>query len=143
MTLAMPIWEGRISPVFDVARHLLLVELENGSERSRQERLVTEHSLHNWVTMLAELGVDSLVCGAITDELAAALMRGGVQIVPWIKGEVQPVLAAYLAGELSDPSFAVPGSRCGRGASDGPGARGAGRGTCRRARRRGQTEPTA
>ena len=89
MRLAVPIWEGRISPVFDVARHLLLVEAENGLERSREERAVGEHSPYSWVPMLAELGVDSLICGAITEALSAALTGHGIRVIPWIRGEVE------------------------------------------------------
>lgn len=111
MTLAVPVWEGRISPVFDVARHLLLVEVEDGLVKSRQERDVREHLPDSWVPMLAEMGVDSLICGAITNALSAALVRHGIQLTPWIKGEVDHVLSAYLSGELSDPRFVMPGTR--------------------------------
>ena len=111
MTLVVPVWEGRISPVFDVARHLLLVEVEDGLESSREERDVCEHSPYGWVPMLAEMGVDSLICGAITNALSAALVRHGIQITPWIKGEVDHVLSAYFSGELSDPRFVMPGTR--------------------------------
>ena len=110
MTLAVPVWEGRISPVFDVARHLLLVEVEDGLEKSRQERDVSEPLPDGWIPMLAELGVDSLICGAITKSLSVALVRHGIQITPWIKGEVDHVVSAYLSGELSDPRFVMPGA---------------------------------
>ena len=111
MRLAVPIWEGRISPVFDVARHLLLVEAENGLERSREERAVGEHSPYSWVPMLAELGVDSLICGAITEALSAALTGHGIRVIPWIRGEVDEVLSAYFSGELSEIRLLMPGTR--------------------------------
>lgn len=110
MTLGIPVWEGRVSPVFDVARHLLTVDVERGVESDRRERAVSNSSPHGWPATLAELGVDVLVCGAISDEILAALTRGGVGVVPWIRGEVDQVVSAYLSGELSDPRFLVPGT---------------------------------
>lgn len=109
MTLAAPVWEGRISPVFDVAGHLLLVDVDDGIETSRREKTVDSPTPHGWPSALSELGVRLLICGAISDELAAALARHGVRIIPWIRGEVDQVLQAYLAGELPDPRFVMPG----------------------------------
>jgi len=111
MTLAVPFWEGRISPVFDVAGHLLLVQVDNGRERSRDEKSIDDHSLCRWTSLMTELGVDVLICGAISDELSSALARIGIGIIPWTKGEVNHVLSAYLSGQLSDPRFVMPGSR--------------------------------
>jgi predicted Fe-Mo cluster-binding NifX family protein len=110
MTLAVPVWEGRISPVFDVARHLLLVEVEDGLESSREERTVSDPTPYRWGPMLAEMGVDSLICGAISDEVSCALARHGVQIIPWIRGEVDDVTSAFLSGELRHPRFMMPGA---------------------------------
>ncbi len=37
MKVAIPTWRDRVSPVLDVARHLLLIELTDVTEVSRQE----------------------------------------------------------------------------------------------------------
>ena len=107
----MPVWEGRISPVFDVAGHLLLVQVDKGKERSRDLRPISSHSLGRWISVVSELGVDVVVCGAISDEFAWALAGIGIRVIPWVKGEVDQVVPAYLNGKLSDPRFAMPGSR--------------------------------
>jgi len=109
----MPVWDGRISPVFDVAGHLLLVQVDDGRAGSRDEKSIGDHSLRRRTSLMRELGVDVLICGAISYELSSALTRVGVQIVPWIKGEVSQVLPAYLSGHISDPRFVMPGSRPG------------------------------
>ena len=62
MKLALPVWQGRISPVFDVAGQLLLVELSNGREVARGERLVEESTDDERAKKLAELGVGTLIC---------------------------------------------------------------------------------
>ena len=64
MKLAIPVWQGRISPVFDVAGQLLLVELADGREVARQERMVDETAADERSRKLAELGVETLICAA-------------------------------------------------------------------------------
>jgi len=44
MKVAIPIWQGKVSSVFDFADELLLIELENGIEKSRNEVSLTEQS---------------------------------------------------------------------------------------------------
>jgi hypothetical protein len=39
MRIAIPQWQGRVSPVFDVAGILLLIDIEDGREIGREERL--------------------------------------------------------------------------------------------------------
>ena len=57
MKFAIPVWQGRISPVFDVAGQLLLVELANGREVARHEQMVDETTADERVRRLVELGV--------------------------------------------------------------------------------------
>ena len=37
MKVAIPTWNGRVSPVLDVASRLLVVEIEGGAELARSE----------------------------------------------------------------------------------------------------------
>jgi hypothetical protein len=41
MKVAVSNWEGRISPVFDVTAHVLLVEITGDKERNREQILLT------------------------------------------------------------------------------------------------------
>ena len=111
MKVAMPIWGGRISPVFDAAGRLLVVQVEEGAEVDRSEVPLGEGSLPGTARHLSELGVDVLICGAISRALGDLLDDSGIRVVPWISGEPEPVLSAYLAGGLSDSGFAMPGCR--------------------------------
>ncbi|MFH1570973.1 MAG: hypothetical protein ABIL09_23465 [Gemmatimonadota bacterium] len=110
LTVALPVWEGRLSPVLDVARQLLVVRLEAGAEAGRHLCHVHGLAPRRWPALLSDLGVDVLICGAVSDALSAALTRGGTSLMPWVQGEIDAVLRAYLSGELDDPRFAVPGA---------------------------------
>ncbi len=114
MKLAIPVWQGRISPVLDVAGQLLLVELSDGREVARDEQIIWESSLDQRVKRLAELGVGTLICGGISQSLKAMLADCGIRVIACICGGVEEVLAAYLAKQLGEDRFAMPGCCGGR-----------------------------
>jgi predicted Fe-Mo cluster-binding NifX family protein len=64
--IAVPICQGRVSPVFDVATRLLVVRLKGGVEVERREVALFEDQPAGIVRTLEELGVGTLVCGAIS-----------------------------------------------------------------------------
>ncbi len=104
--LALPVWNGRVSPVFDVAETVLLVDVL-GSEPAWSE----EHSFQGFdrVTSLVELGGDVLLCGAISVELEERLLANGVDVVAEVRGSVDEVIRAYLDDRLSQPELSMPG----------------------------------
>ena len=78
-----------------------------------------------WLAMrLEQLGVDVVICGAISRCLSRHLEMRGIQVVSFVSGDVDEVLRAYASGTLGDHRFLMAGCR--------PGAQGAGQ--CRRRR---------
>jgi predicted Fe-Mo cluster-binding NifX family protein len=111
MQVALTIWEGRISPVFDVSRQLLLLDVEQGAVRQRREASLDLPSAEQRIERLQELGVDTLVCGAISEPVHLELLYRGLKVFGFVAGEVEVVIAALLAGALPGPSLAMPGCR--------------------------------
>jgi predicted Fe-Mo cluster-binding NifX family protein len=109
MRTAIPIAEGRISPLFDVARRLLLVDIENEREVRRTEEVMEERELAARARRVAELGADVLVCGAISRPLEAMLLSTGVEVIPQTCGPVEDVLKALVSGQLTEQAFVIPG----------------------------------
>jgi predicted Fe-Mo cluster-binding NifX family protein len=110
MRLAIPVSSGRISAAFDFARHVLLVEYEDGREVSRAEFLLEEEIPVNRARRLESLGVRVLICGAISWSLTEHLASAGIDVIPFVSGTVEEVLVAYLAGEVESAQFLMPGS---------------------------------
>jgi predicted Fe-Mo cluster-binding NifX family protein len=113
MKIAIPIWQGRISPVFDVAGQLLLVDVADGREVAREERGIPESAPEDRVARLAEFGVGTLICAGISQGLEDRLAERGVRVMARICGGVEDVLAGFYAGQLGDARFAMPGC-CGQ-----------------------------
>ena len=111
MRLAVPIWEDKVSPVFDTALNLLIVEIKDRKEASRFVTQLNEKDLSQRCSRIRKMEIDSLICGAISRPFASMLMALGIQIVPWITGHTEDVLEAYLQGTLFRPSFLMPGCK--------------------------------
>ena len=113
MKVAIPTWSGRVSPVFDVARVLLLVDFDGDAEAHRQEAALEETEFAARVRRVAQLGAEVLICGAISMPLEAMLVSAGVRVIPHTCGPAEDVLRAFASGRLTDEAFLMPGC-CGR-----------------------------
>lgn len=60
---------------------------------------------------LQGLGVQILICGAISRPMEAALAGAGIEVIPNTCGMVEDVLNAFLNGRLNDKAFLMPGTR--------------------------------
>ena len=100
-TIAIPVYGNRISNRLDCSTNVLLVLVENGR--------ISEHATYHWasvkplekIEMLLDLGVDVLICDGITAFDANQLRSKPIQVIPWIRGEVDKVLKKYLEGQFT------------------------------------------
>jgi predicted Fe-Mo cluster-binding NifX family protein len=113
MRVAIPYWRGRVSPVFDVAKNFLLVDVKGGQELSRSQYTVDHTDPVPRAREMAELKTDVLVCFAISWPQEMALNAVGIRTVSQICGPIEGVLSAFLRRRLRDKVFAMPDS-CGR-----------------------------
>lgn len=110
MLLAVPVHQDRISPVLDVARHFLLIELERGRELRRSElRLDDASEPIVRARALLDRCPQLLICGAVSRSFEAALASSGVQVISNTCGPVDEVIAAFLSGRLTEEAFLMPG----------------------------------
>jgi predicted Fe-Mo cluster-binding NifX family protein len=109
MRVAIPILEGRISPLLDVSRHFLLVDVEDGEELGRQEIDIEKAEPVERAKQISKVGVDVLICGAISHPLEELLVSAGAWVIPNTCGVVEEVLKAFLLGQLTEDTFLMPG----------------------------------
>ena len=112
MKIAYAHWNGRIAPVFDSAQQVLVVDTENGNTASEQQHTLSETGPFQKGAQLADLGVQTLVCGAISRPLHEWLLARGINVVAFVAGELREVMQAWQNGTLESSAFAMPG--CGR-----------------------------
>jgi len=114
MKAAFSVWDNRIAPVFDVARRIQIVEVESGriinkTVEELREDLPAQKALH-----LVDLGIGTLVCGAISRPLQTMIADYGLKVVPFVSGDLNEVIRAWQDGVLEGNRFAMPGC-CRRG----------------------------
>jgi len=109
MRVAIPTWNGRVSPVFDTAVRVVVAEIDRGRVGPREERAIGQTFPPRRVRALSDLGVEALVCGGISRPLAAMLSGVGIRVIPWVTGEVDTILEAFAQGRLPAPQFLMPG----------------------------------
>ncbi|WP_035107708.1 NifB/NifX family molybdenum-iron cluster-binding protein [Desulfovirgula thermocuniculi] len=110
MKIALARWDKYISPLLDAAQEILLAEVDKGQVTSRRQvRLVNDGTGVSLPEQLGELGIDVLICGGISNALYYWLVARGIQVFPWVSGEVEEVLRAYLRGELYRSRHTMPG----------------------------------
>lgn len=115
--IAVPICDGRVSPVLDTAVRLLVVHRRRGEEVERRESLLGPLPLETLVQSILELGVDVVLCAAVSEPLRHALERRGVRLEMHLCGEVDALLAAFCGGRWRRADFRMPGCwrQAGRG----------------------------
>jgi len=109
MKVAVTAWEGRVSPVFDTARQVTLFEVAGQEVETGGATPLSDEEPTRRVQQLKNLGVDTLVCGAVSRPMAAIIQRAGIHLIPFIAGPVDDVLKAYVEGTLTTPAFQMPG----------------------------------
>jgi len=57
----------------------------------------------------SELGIDVLICGAVSRQLEEKLVASGIEVVAEIRGRFEEVVRAYAEGRLIQPRFQMPG----------------------------------
>jgi predicted Fe-Mo cluster-binding NifX family protein len=111
MKIAFAYWENRIAPVFDTARYVLVLELvDNRTISNRQEFLLEEQPLHK-ILQLQNMGVEVLVCGAVSRPVCEMIIDQGIKVFSFVAGELQMIVQAWLQGEIEHEKFAMPGCR--------------------------------
>jgi len=111
MKIAVSVWEGRVSPVFDTASRLLVLDVEETGEASGFEVFLDEQTCSQKCSRIQVLGVEILICGAISRYFQGILTASGIQVIPWICGAASEVVNAYRDGTLSQPRYLMPGCR--------------------------------
>jgi predicted Fe-Mo cluster-binding NifX family protein len=108
---AFAYWEKRIAPVFDTARHIHVVTHESQQITKEIPETLPESPLVQKALKLVELGIQTLVCGAISKSLNGLVSAYGIRVVSYVAGDLRDVVQAWLNGNLDLDAFAMPGCR--------------------------------
>jgi predicted Fe-Mo cluster-binding NifX family protein len=113
MNIAIPIWNHRVSPVFDTAANVVVFADGDGSAAPGTEYGLAGADFFSRAHRMQELNIDVLICGAISKPLEDEIRRRGIEVIPHICGCVEDVFQAFQTGQLNQQQFMMPGC-CGK-----------------------------
>jgi predicted Fe-Mo cluster-binding NifX family protein len=109
MKAAFSSWNKRIAPVFDVARQFFIVESDAGRIVREAQETIPADDPGAMARRLSELGVKTLVCGAISRSMQGLVSSCGITVIPFVAGDLREVIQAWLQGRVRNEAFAMPG----------------------------------
>ncbi|MFH2058332.1 MAG: NifB/NifX family molybdenum-iron cluster-binding protein [Pseudomonadota bacterium] len=110
MKIAITIWGNRISPVFDSASTLMIVQVEDLNIVSRIFQEFNPKAIARILSILKEFQIDALICGAISDIEAKPIEQSGVKLISFVTGNTDKVLASLLKTPHRISDYLMPGA---------------------------------
>ena len=106
---AITVWGNRISPVFDAAGTLLVVEIENHQIKKKQYLSFDPETPSDLTHVLKKMDVDVLVCGAISTKPANLIIGNDIKLISFVTGNVQQLLETFVKNQTIEKNFMMPG----------------------------------
>ena len=110
MKIAIPVWNGNVSPVLDTAERLVVFDIDNGKVISRYEVSIKDKGIQEKARIMAE-NAKILLCGALSVKMASYLTSYGLKVYPWIMGNAEQLIEMVIAGNVPGPEYSMPGCR--------------------------------
>ena len=107
--LAVPEHRGRISPVFDTCRTVLIFDTSKQDDRACSSMCWERAPGAMRPRELKALGVAVLICGGISRWMAHQVESQTIVVIPWRSGGIKEVVHAYYEGEIMHARFSMPG----------------------------------
>lgn len=111
MNIGVTAWEDRVSPVFDSAKILLIARVEGEQIVGRSYQPVDMRFVEKAVVTMRENNVKTIICGAVSEESITILENNGIELFPFITGEIETILDRFIRGGEIE-TFVMPGCWC-------------------------------
>jgi predicted Fe-Mo cluster-binding NifX family protein len=109
MKTAFTVWNDRIAPLLDVAANIHVVESEAGNITAQTRVCLDDPLPALKVRRLADLGVQMLVCGAISRSARNMIAAYGIELAAYINGDLDTVIDAWKNDQLYTDTLRMPG----------------------------------
>ena len=107
--MAIPVFNGRISPVLDACTQIGIFDYEQKNEVKRHTIWVDGFSLSERLANLEKLGVNVIICCGISDVLHKLLKSKNIRVIAGRIGEIEEVVDAFFCNQLDNECFLMPG----------------------------------
>lgn len=101
MKVAIPRYEGRISPRFGFTQDILVVDLENETIRSRESIPVQRYLPVEIPDLLFQKGVRVVLTGGINLQFQEMFRERGIEVIWGLIGTPEEALEAFCMGKIA------------------------------------------
>lgn len=107
MRIAIPRMGEVVAPCFEYCATMAIFTVADGRIVDQVDFPLKSRDPFDRVRLLRDREVDALICGGMQDIYEDLLRAGGLQVVSWVSGPVEDLLALYVQGRLA-PGMELP-----------------------------------
>jgi len=111
MNIAIPKFGNRVAPRFDCTSEFVIYKIV---DRQILERKLINIRMLNPIMRINELidyEITDLICGAINMFTIRYAINKGINVIPWVTGNLESIMEIYLKGELKEGYSISPNGR--------------------------------
>ena len=102
-----------VAPCLEYSATMAIFTIEEGAVTDQLDFPLRSRDPFDRVRLLRDQEVDTVICGGVMEKYEDLLKASGIQVISWVSGPVEHLLALFLRGQL------VPGSHPGQAAVGG------------------------
>jgi len=92
--------ENRVAYRLDCADTIVVARKDRKGNVQMEEAVLSERDAIRRVQQIADLGIETLICGAVSGFVFRMFQHHGIQVIGGVIGDAQDVLHHYLDGNL-------------------------------------------
>ncbi len=101
MRIAIPRMGETVAPCFEYCATMAVFTVEGGRVLDQVDFPLRSRDPFDRVRLLRDQGVAVLICGGMQESYEASLRGIGLEVISWVSGPVEDLLATYLQGRLA------------------------------------------
>lgn len=137
--IALPVFQERVSPLMDVSSKYAIYETVDGEIRHRIDISLNTEGERQRLDKLKEIGVDTIICGAVSGCVERIINEKGIRLISMIYGPIEEIIQRYLSDSLT--AYCMTPAGCAGNLKNNRGKCAGSKGI--RGRRRNRTEETS
>jgi predicted Fe-Mo cluster-binding NifX family protein len=107
--VAIPVFEKRVSPLFDVAGEFVIYDINDTNIINSEYFQKHDFSVTSTICLLKERKINLVICSAISKCSSRMITNLNIEVISGIIGAVDDVIAAYVQKKLKNEKFIMPG----------------------------------
>jgi predicted Fe-Mo cluster-binding NifX family protein len=98
--VAIPRLGESVAPCFGHCSIMAVFTVESGRVIDQIDFRLQSREPFDRVRLLRDQQVDTIICGGVQDVYEASLRANGIQVISWVSGSVDDLLALFVRGQL-------------------------------------------